>query len=88
MDVMPITAVRSSGFTTAAMNADRGAWSKEFNPVLMNIKITVIGTRYLLDRLTQLQVAFLTILRYWKQKYSYRGWDMRKDHGIDQTQPT
>lgn len=37
MLVMPMTAVLSSGLTTAAMNAARGAWSKEFRAAL-NIK--------------------------------------------------
>ena len=42
--VIPITAVRSLGLTTAAMNAERGVWSREFNPVLIKSRMTVIGT--------------------------------------------
>lgn len=41
--VIPITAVRSSGFTTAAMNAERGAWSMLLRPVRMKKRMTVNG---------------------------------------------
>lgn len=39
--VMPMTAVRSSGFTTAAMNAARGAWSMLFRLVRRKNSATV-----------------------------------------------
>ena len=41
MDVIPMMAVRSSGRTTAAMKAVRGAWSMLFRPVRMKNKIMV-----------------------------------------------
>ena len=41
MEVIPMMAVRSSGRTTAAMNAVRGAWSMLFKPVRMKNSIIV-----------------------------------------------